>query len=105
MKTLALGATLALLCASLSLAADFDSPVKTQQGLVSGAGTTTAGIHVYKGIPFAASTAGEGRWRPPAPRQPWTGVLKADHFAPACYQKPSNGRPQPTSRKARTVSI
>src|SRR2546427_11129127 len=93
MKTVFFGATLALLCASSSLANDFDGPIKTREGLVSGAGTTAAGIHVYKAIPFAASTAGEGRWRPPAPRRPWTDVLKADHFAPVCYQKLPGNRP------------
>jgi para-nitrobenzyl esterase len=50
---------------------------------------------VFKGIPFAASAAGEGRWREPAPRAPWTGVLKADHYAPSCFQKPPvPGAPQ-----------
>jgi para-nitrobenzyl esterase len=95
MKKLVFVAILTLLCGSSLLAADFDAPIKTRQGLVSGAGTTAAGIHVYKGIPFAASAAGEGRWRPPAPRRPWTGVLKADHFAPVCYQKLAGNRRPP----------
>ena len=37
--------------------------VKTTEGLVLGA--TENGIHVFKGIPYAAPVAGLDRWRPP----------------------------------------
>jgi len=38
------------------------------------------------GIPFAAPTVGDFRWRPPQQIKSWDGVLKADKFAPACPQ-------------------
>ena len=57
-----------------------DRPVRTQSGLVSGTGALLPGVTVFKGIPFAASTAGENRWRPPRPPASWTGVRAADTF-------------------------
>jgi para-nitrobenzyl esterase len=41
---------------------------------------------VYKGIPYAASPAGAGRWRPPAPVVPWSGVRSATTFGNICPQ-------------------
>jgi para-nitrobenzyl esterase len=66
-----------------AMAASAD-PVRTQGGLVQG--TAEDGLTVYKGIPFAAPPVGDLRWRDPAPAQPWSGVLKADAFAPVCPQ-------------------
>lgn len=37
----------------------------------------------WRGIPYAASTAGEGRFRAPRPLQPWTGVRDARRFGAA----------------------
>jgi para-nitrobenzyl esterase len=56
----------------------------TDSGAVSG--VREDGLSVYKGVPFAASPAGDLRWRPPAPVTPWTGIRNADAFAPACMQ-------------------
>ncbi len=43
----------------------------------------------FRGIPFAASTAGEGRWRAPEPPAPWwPEVLRATDWGPACAQAP-----------------
>jgi para-nitrobenzyl esterase len=49
-------------------------------------GTTTDDIHTFKGIPYGASTAGSGRFRPPQPAAAWTGVRDALAFAPMCPQ-------------------
>jgi para-nitrobenzyl esterase len=40
----------------------------------------------FLGIPFAASTAGNNRWRPPQPVTPWNGVMDATHFGNFCTQ-------------------
>jgi para-nitrobenzyl esterase len=60
------------------------APVHTEYGWVEG--VRAGDLTIYKGIRFGASTAGEGRWRPPAPPKRWKGVVKADHFAPGCMQ-------------------
>ncbi len=44
------------------------------------------GMFRFFGIPFAASPAGEMRWRPAAPPRPWDGVRLATSFAPAPVQ-------------------
>ncbi|MFF6992266.1 carboxylesterase family protein [Streptomyces sp. NPDC010273] len=61
-------------------------PVRTQSGLVTGAPAALPGITVYKGIPYAASTAGPNRWRAPQPPASWQGIRKADTWGPACPQ-------------------
>src|ERR1700728_2596475 len=61
-------------------------PVRTDAGPVQG--TVEDGLTIYRGIPFAAPPLGDLRWRAPQPHAPWTDVLKADKFAPACMQVP-----------------
>ena len=46
----------------------------------------SSGAHVWRGIPYAASTAGANRWRSPQPRQAWPGVREALEFAERCAQ-------------------
>jgi para-nitrobenzyl esterase len=65
------------------LANDLDTLVKIDTGWVSGTGV---GVRVYKGIPFAASTAGALRWKPPQPAKPWKGILVAKNFPANCPQ-------------------
>jgi len=43
-------------------------------------------VMAFKGIPFAASTAGENRWHPPQPAAAWEGVRSAEHYGPFCPQ-------------------
>ena len=44
---------------------------------------------VWKGIPFAAPPVNELRWRAPRPVQPWSEILEATEFGPACVQPPN----------------
>jgi para-nitrobenzyl esterase len=45
-------------------------------------GSDLGGSCAFLGIPFAASTAGANRWRPPQPRAPWTPDLLTATTAP-----------------------
>ncbi|MFT3789599.1 MAG: carboxylesterase family protein [Rudaea sp.] len=60
-------------------------PAVTETGAIEG--VSTDGVTVYKGVPFAAPPVGALRWRPPQRVAAWTGVRRADKFAPACMQK------------------
>jgi para-nitrobenzyl esterase len=53
--------------------------VETASGRVSG--VTSNGVHVFKGIPYGASTAGANRFMPPRKPEPWTGVREAIAYA------------------------
>lgn len=59
--------------------------VHTPEGSVTG--ISQDGVLVFKGIPFAKPPVGNLRWKPPQPVSAWNGVLKADHFSPACMQE------------------
>lgn len=66
--------------------------VETASGRV--AGSTTEGVHVFKGIPYGASTAGANRFMPPRKPEPWAGVRETTAYAgrspqaPAAAQRP-----------------
>ncbi|HEX4951243.1 MAG TPA: carboxylesterase family protein [Blastocatellia bacterium] len=60
--------------------------IKIDSGLISG--TSKDGVRSYKGIPFAASTAGSNRWKPPQPVTPWSGVREMIAFGKDCPQAP-----------------
>ncbi|MCE9521289.1 MAG: carboxylesterase family protein [Alphaproteobacteria bacterium] len=49
-------------------------------------GVKDGDLTVYKGVPFAAPPTGALRWRAPQPVRPWSGVRRAEAFAPACMQ-------------------
>ena len=70
---------------ALPVAAVFAADVaKTANGSVEGV-TEASGIHVYRGIPFAAPPTGELRWKPPQPVKNWDGVRKAAQFGAALH--------------------
>ena len=58
--------------------------VETRDGVLSG--LEEDGLAVFRGIPYAAPPTGEGRWRPPAPVEPWAGVRDAHEFGPIAPQ-------------------
>jgi para-nitrobenzyl esterase len=63
-----------------------DDVVKIDSGLLSGA--SQDGVRSYKGIPYAASTAGQNRWKPPQPVAAWSGTREATAFGKDCPQAP-----------------
>src|SRR6266568_2862859 len=49
-------------------------------------GVDTAGVMVFRGIPYAAPPVGELRWRPPQPAKHWSGVRDASKLGHNCVQ-------------------
>jgi para-nitrobenzyl esterase len=58
----------------------------TRQGTV--AGVQANGVHVFKGIPYAAAPFGPRRMRPPEPPAPWDGVRDCTEFGPTVPKNP-----------------
>jgi para-nitrobenzyl esterase len=71
------------------VASDKNAVVNTTAGKVRG--FTRNGIHTFKGIPYAADTAGAGRFAPPAKPAAWTGVRSAMMYGPTCPQAARTG--------------
>ncbi|TYP90342.1 carboxylesterase/lipase family protein [Blastococcus xanthinilyticus] len=65
--------------------------VQTAEGAVEG--TAPDGYRLFQGIPFAAPPVGDLRFAPPAPVEPWSGVLDATSPGSACPQDPSATNP------------
>jgi len=55
--------------------------LQTEGGLISGQ-LLDSGVHVYRGVPFAAPPVRELRWREPQAVPSWKGVYHAERFAP-----------------------
>lgn len=64
-----------------------DATVDTRSGKVSG--RFHDGVHVFRGIPFAAPPTGALRYRAPEPPAPWTDVRECVHAGPVAPQPPS----------------
>lgn len=85
-----------------------ESIAATVAGKVRGA--TRDGIHVFRGIPFAAPPVGELRFRPPAPAVPWDDVRDATHAGPVAPQLESPlekmlGAPAPQWDEAECLTL
>jgi len=66
------------------LSASTQPIVTTSLGRV--AGKIFNGAKAFLGIPYAASTGGLNRFRPPIARKPWNSTRQAVDFAPGCVQ-------------------
>jgi len=82
-------ASLLVLCTTLhALAQQETAPVAvTRSGAVRG--TVEHGILTFKGIPYAAPTGGDNRFRPPRPAAVWERTRDATAFGPRCPQLPA----------------
>ena len=66
---------------------------ETESGKVQGYPGTDARITVFKGIPYAAPTWGENRWRAPQPAEKWEGIRKCYEFGPITMQQKPGSNP------------
>ncbi|HVJ55936.1 MAG TPA: carboxylesterase/lipase family protein [Aliidongia sp.] len=65
--------------------------VETRSGKLRGA--AGPGVATFKGIPYAASTEGANRFRPPQPVKHWAGIRDAVEFGNSAPQAPANPSP------------
>lgn len=62
--------------------------VATRAGRVRG--FRRHGIHSFRGIPYGADPSGAGRFLPPRPVEPWSGVRSSLAYGPTCPQPARN---------------
>jgi para-nitrobenzyl esterase len=60
--------------------------VDTRSGKIEG--FERDGVHVFRGIPYAAPPVGTRRWHLPQPEEPWEGVRNATEFSAQSAQSP-----------------
>ena len=60
--------------------------VRIASGVLEGTMSTTPGVRMFLGVPFAAPPVGDLRWKAPQPVAKWSGVRKATAFANRCIQ-------------------
>ncbi len=71
-------------------------PVLTiEGGKIAQPPANAQGLHVYKGIPYAAPPVGELRWKPPQAVQPWEGIRAVTQWGARCYQSQRLGDMDP----------
>jgi para-nitrobenzyl esterase len=58
-------------------------------------GALNAGIHSFKGVPYAAAPVERNRFMPPQPSQPWAGVKDALAYIGRAWQLPNRPKRRP----------
>src|SRR5665213_1747110 len=86
-----------------------DGVVEVRGGRIRG--VRRRDVWTFSGVPYAASPAGDRRWRPPAPPDPWTGVKECDRFTPIAPQAPGlvemslGGEPDEQSENCLSLNV
>ena len=87
-----------------------NTTVETVQGKLRG--TQEDGLHVFRGVPFAAPPVSDLRFRTPQPHSGWDGVRDASEFGPIAFQRPNEaldrmmgGAPQPQSEDCLFLNV
>lgn len=68
--------------------AEKEEYVEVETGYGRIRGLKTEGLSTFKGVPYGGSVSGSGRFKAPAPPQPWTGVRDALKSGPVALQVP-----------------
>ncbi|CCD45246.1 similar to prolyl oligopeptidase [Botrytis cinerea T4] len=96
-------ASSALLAATPTNAQLYNKTIQTTLGPVQGYkyftpniseeyfGVSSSNVAAFLGIPYAADTGYENRWKPAQPREPWNETLQATSFGPACPTSSATG--------------
>lgn len=63
-------------------------------------GVRNGGLTLFKGVPYAGSPAGAGRFKAPPKLAPWAGVRDALVYGPQAMQPPDPGWPKEWARAA-----
>ena len=77
---------MALSCLLLAACAEKNPVLTIEGGQIQGVETESAGVIVYRGVPFAAAPVGDLRWKAPQPVTPWEGVKIADTWGAPSLQ-------------------
>ena len=89
-----LGAGAGLAASTLIVPGALASPgavVETSAGKVRG--SVSNGIHVFKSVPYGASTAGRNRFLPPKKPTPWTGIKDTFEYGFSSPQRDPDRKP------------
>jgi para-nitrobenzyl esterase len=71
-----------------------DPIAATEYGMIRG--FSDGSVNVFKGVPYAASTAGNNRWLPPKRPSNWIGIRDAKIPGPMCPQRVGAPMPEET---------
>jgi para-nitrobenzyl esterase len=75
--------------AGVSVTSPAAAVVATTAGRVRG--FSRNGVHIFRGIPYGETTEGAGRFLPPQPPKPWTGVRSSTSWGPVSPAGPRAG--------------
>jgi hypothetical protein len=74
---------------AMTVSMTLSEPIRIDTGLIRGAPSQyNEAVTTFKGIPFAASTGGDHRWKAPQPASPWGSVRDCSEYGPIPPQLP-----------------